>query len=222
MDSGTTSHMTAESSRVHQQRDCGMTIRLADDSTTTAHRVGIRTVNWLGETGPTKVTLSETLVARYIKTSLLSVPALVNHDIGALFLPGKAVFLDLLQNNKIIGYARQGRDGLFYISDNERSLPMDFEDDGETVKTMMAAVEKHAAQTQTACNTSVHEDLEETSGTEGTAQETSTEASSDCEGPSISDSESDQSDVIPSDLEDYSTSETEETFSSSSSDSEDE
>ena len=44
-DSGTMSHMTAESARVTDQHEFSMTIRLAEDSTTTAHRVGLRTVN---------------------------------------------------------------------------------------------------------------------------------------------------------------------------------
>ena len=222
VDSGTTSHMTAQADRVFNKTDCTTSIRLADDSTTTAHKVGVRKVNWRGETGPIEVTLSETLVARDIKTSLLSVQALVKHDIAVLFLPGKAVFLDLLQNNKIIGYASQGRDGLFYISDNERSTPMDAKNDSENVQSMMAAVESHAAETLKDTPASVHEDLEETSGTEGETQETSTEVSTDREGPSNSESESDQSDVIPSEFDDQSASETEESNSSGSSDSEDE
>ena len=107
VDSGTTSHMTAEYARVSNQHECSITIRLADESTTTAHRVRVHTVNWQVQSVPIEVSLPETFVARDIKTSLLSVPAFVENDIEALFLPGKSVFLDLLRNNKIIGYEKQ-------------------------------------------------------------------------------------------------------------------
>ena len=98
-------------------------------------------------------------------------------------MQGKAVFLDLLRNNKIFGYARQGRDGLFNIFDNKSSLPMDYKDDGENVKTMIEAIESHAAEALTDTTAFIHDDKTETSGTESTAQETSTEASSDHVGP---------------------------------------
>ena len=97
---------------------------------------------------------------------------------------------------------------------------MDYEDDGETFKTMMSAVESHAAEDLTYTTSSVHEDDEETSGTVGMAQETSKEASSDREGPSNSESDSDQSDVVPSYFEDHIASSTEEADSLGSSDTE--
>ena len=121
VDSGTTSHMTTYSDLVINQRMCNISIYLAEDSKTTAHRIGVRKVTWQGEKGPIHISLSATLIARDIRTSLLSVPALVKKNIKPIFLPGKVVFLDLLQKNKIIDHARQGNDFLFYISDNESS-----------------------------------------------------------------------------------------------------
>ena len=42
---------------------------------------------------------------------------------------------------------------------------MDYEEDGETVKTIMAAVESHAAEALADTTASVYEDEQETSGT---------------------------------------------------------
>ena len=105
--------MTAQSDRVINQRMCNMSICLADDNRTMAHLIGVRRVTWKGEKGPINISLSDTLVPREIRASLLSVPVLAKKDIGALFLPDKAVFLELLQKKKIIGHARQSSDSLF-------------------------------------------------------------------------------------------------------------
>lgn len=53
-----------------------------------------------------EVTITETLVVLDIKTSLLSLPALVKKNIAVLFVPGKALFLDLQDENNILGYAK--------------------------------------------------------------------------------------------------------------------
>ena len=139
--SGTTSHMTAQSDCVFNQRMCNMSIFLADDATTIAHRTGFRNVTWKGEKKKINIRLSDTLVARDIRNILLSVPALVKMDIGAFFLSRKAVFLHLLQKNKFIGRARQASDGLFYISDNETSTFVDSID--KNVQAMFTAVQGH-------------------------------------------------------------------------------
>ena len=97
---------------------------------------------------------------------------------------------------------------------------MEYEDDGETVKTIMAAVESRAAEALADTTASVYKEEEETLGTEGSAQKTSTEASSDHEGPSNSESDSYESDLIPSNFEYYIASFTEEADSSGSSDTE--
>ena len=214
VDSGTTSHMTSMSSRVSDKTDCTVAIRLADDSEVTATQVGVRKVTWQGLKGTTNVSLSETLVASDFKTSLLSVPALVKKDIGVLFLPGKAMFLDLLDKNNILGYATQGADGLFYIADSQDKNPVDSSDDEATVRATMAIATRAVAQAES--NSSDHED-KECSGTEGESQETSTEDSSDRDGDSNSDSFEDTEDVSPSDTADQSVSETEDTVQSSDS-----
>lgn len=74
-------------------------------------------VKWHGQSGITEVSLSKTIVAPDIKSSLLSVPALVQKEIAVLFVPGKAMFIDLLYNNSMIGYAKHRADGLFFIAD---------------------------------------------------------------------------------------------------------
>lgn len=119
VDSGTTSHMTARSDCVSNQTGCGVDIQLADHSTVTATKTGIRTVVWQSHAGPTRVSLSNTLVAQSIKTILLSVPALVKKDIAVLFVPGKALFIDLPNDNTVLRYAQQRADGLFYVSDQQ-------------------------------------------------------------------------------------------------------
>lgn len=127
--SGSTSHITAQSSRVANKKYCSATIRLADKSTTTDQQIGVRTVNWLGESGSIGVSLPETPVGRDFNTIILSVQSFVRMDIAALFMPGKVVLFDILKDNKIIGHASQGSDGQFYTSDNERSISMDDNDD---------------------------------------------------------------------------------------------
>ena len=222
VDSGTTSHMTAMADRVTDKSACHVAIKLADDSEVSAKQVGVRMVNWQGLNGPVSVSLSDTLVASDIKTSLLSVPALVKKDIGVLFLPGKAMFLDLLDENKILGYAMQKTDGLYYISDLQECSPVDKSDDEETVWAIMAVAKRATAQTVTCA--SDHEDNER-SGTEAESQETSTEDSSDRdgdsktehEGDSETDHEGDSEDVIPSVYTDPMDSETEDTVQSSDS-----
>ena len=129
VDSGTTSHMTGMADRVSNKAACSVAITLADDSQVMETHVGVRKVNWQGLKEPMSVSLSNTLVAPDIKTSLLSVPALVSKNIGVLFLPGKAMFLDLLDKKNILGYAKQKTDGLFYISDKQDKDPVDTSDD---------------------------------------------------------------------------------------------
>lgn len=53
-------------------------------------------------------------------------------DIAVLFVSGKAIFIDLLDENKILGYDRQNENGLFYISDLHNNKPVDSESDIET------------------------------------------------------------------------------------------
>lgn len=57
------------------------------------------------------VSLSGTLVAHNIKTSHISVPSLVKKDIAALFVAGKAMLVDRLEKNTVIGFAKQATYG---------------------------------------------------------------------------------------------------------------
>ena len=122
LDSGTTSHMTARSDRVQNQVRYETPISLADDSKVNSRSKGVRTVHWKTENGNVKVSLSNTIVAPDIATSLLSVPALAKKNIAELFLPGRAILFDLEKNFKFLGQAAQNRDGLYYIDDQQESL----------------------------------------------------------------------------------------------------
>lgn len=124
LDSGTTSHMTPLSNRVHGTTDCDVSIRLADDSTVKASATGVRSVHWMSALGRSKVNLSDTLVAKDVALSLLSVPALARKNIATLFMPDKAFFIDLENKNSILGQAARGSDGLFYIEDCQESVPV--------------------------------------------------------------------------------------------------
>lgn len=119
LDSGTTSHMTALSNKVHSKDACDVTIKLADDSTVKASSTGVRTVHWMTDTGKCKVKLSETLVAEDVAISLLSVPALARKNIATLFMPEKALLIDLEADCAILGQATKDKDGLYYIADRQ-------------------------------------------------------------------------------------------------------
>ena len=102
-------------------------------------------------------------------------PALVKKDIGTLFLPGKAVFLDLLQKQKLIFHAKQGSDGLFYITENKRSKSMESINVGMNVQSIMSSVDGHCEGTDSDfTDKAIHGEDEETSRTEDETQETST------------------------------------------------
>lgn len=81
--------------------------------------IGTRPVEWATDGVSTSVRLSKTTFVLALSTSLLSVPALVNKNIVVLFLPRKAVLLELEDKNKVPRYASQDSDGLFYISEDE-------------------------------------------------------------------------------------------------------
>ena len=123
VDSGTTSHMTARSETVTSRSECDISIALGDDSKVKATKKGDRRVQWAAEDGPRTINLSKTLITDDIAMSLLSVPALVNKGIGVLFLPGKALFIDLSDGMNILATAPQAEDGLFYISDHQDAVP---------------------------------------------------------------------------------------------------
>lgn len=63
------------------------------------------------------VSLTDTLVAQDIATSLLSVWALANKNAATLFLPKRAIMFDMDKNYKILGQAEKYLDGLYHIED---------------------------------------------------------------------------------------------------------
>ena len=144
LDSGTTSHLTSYVDRVEQAKTANIPITLADDSKMTATARGIREVQWKTEEGDNRIRLSNTLVVPNLSMSLLSIPSLVNKNIAVLFLPGKAVLIDLEDNFAVLGYATQEEDGLFYIDDFQKTVPKSDNLTLQIDKAMMAAVKKQA------------------------------------------------------------------------------
>ena len=144
VDSGTTSHITARTETVPSRSGCDMRVVLCDVSKVMATEKGDRRVQWAGEGGPHTIKLSETLIADDIAISLLSVPALVNKGIGVIFLPGKALFVDLKDNMEVLATAPQAEDGLFYISDQQDSVPTVSTTPTADFKAMMAIAKEHA------------------------------------------------------------------------------
>ena len=59
-------------------------------------------------------------------------------EIAVLFLPGKAILIDIKDNNSVLGYSKQDSDGLYYIEDHQDEYPIDVTSGDDTVRTMMA------------------------------------------------------------------------------------
>lgn len=95
--------------------------------------------------------------------SLLSVPALVKKGIDVIFIPGKAFFVDIDRNCDVVGVAPQNHDGLYYISDNQKDVPVvDSEDYSETVRAMMAIIGNHVSKPEEDTSSAVDENIDST------------------------------------------------------------
>lgn len=55
---------------------------------------------------------------------LLSMPALVNKNIFVLFVPDKAMMIDMEDSKPILRYKKQDTDGIFYILDVQEAVQM--------------------------------------------------------------------------------------------------
>ena len=84
--------MTAQSHRVINQRMCNISICLADGKRNMVRLIGVLRVTWKGEKGPINISLSDTLVPRGIRNSLLSVPFLVKKTLGRFFYRARLSF----------------------------------------------------------------------------------------------------------------------------------
>ena len=143
LDSGTTSHLTSNPGKVTNTQIANISIKLADDSTMNGTARGTREVRWVTENGTSKVSLSNTIVVPNAAMSLLSVPSLVNKNIAVMFLPGKAILIDLEDNYSILGYAEQEEDGLFYMDDFQKEVPPSPASLSTSIKSMMAIVKNN-------------------------------------------------------------------------------
>lgn len=143
MDGGTTSHLTPHVERVHSKTPCEVVITLTDASTVRSSHKGVRKVSFATDAGPRKVSLSETIVVPDAGMSLLSVPSLVQKNIGLIFMPRRAVLFDLLDDMATLCYAEQDIDGLFYIGNDCESIPPSFSRaDERQLSAMMAVVRR--------------------------------------------------------------------------------
>lgn len=95
LDSGTTSHMTPISDKLHHENECDINSSFGDESAVTASTKGTRIVKCSTSEGLTTVALTENLIALDMGMSLLSVPDLVNKNIRVMFIPGKVMLFDL-------------------------------------------------------------------------------------------------------------------------------
>lgn len=143
VDSGTSAHMTSRSDRVISKEHCDVDISLGDNSKVHSSHKGIRKVMWHTQEGERTISLSDTLVSKKLAMSMLSVPALVKKNIASLFLPGKALFIDLEDDMKVIGTAAQADDGLFYIADRQEAVPEVPASDTYAIRGMMAIAKEH-------------------------------------------------------------------------------
>ena len=121
LDSGTTSHMTTILSTLSDASTCDIPISLGDDSTVNATARGTKRVSWKTSDGCTNVSLTNTLCAEDLALSLLSVPSLAQKGLSVLFLPEKAIIMDIHNNMRVVGVAPLSEDGLYYI--NTSGLP---------------------------------------------------------------------------------------------------
>lgn len=74
---------------------------------------------WWTQYGVCTIILSDILFSKNLAMSILSLPALVKKGVKSLFLPRKALFIDLEDKMKILGTVTQAEYGLFYISDQK-------------------------------------------------------------------------------------------------------
>ena len=145
LDSDTTSHMTPMFDKVKKKNDCRVYIMLCDHSKVTAFSIGTRLVKWQTRDGPCTVSLSNNLVTEDLSMSLISIPVLVQKKIATLFLPGKALLIDLEDNLNILGMAYQGDEGMFYITDEHKSVSGTMAIKDKKLRAMMAVVKKNAS-----------------------------------------------------------------------------
>lgn len=123
IDSGTKYHITPFAPKVQDMVLRNVEIALADDSPVRSSHSGIRKVSFGTDDGIQNVSLSNTLVVPDAGMSLLSVPDLTLRGIGELFMPGFGVLYDLRDEFRILGYAEQEKDGLFYFLDDVTTNP---------------------------------------------------------------------------------------------------
>ena len=121
--SGSTSHLTAPSDKVRNSSPPNVAIRLADYSSITSNAKGTRIDSCKTFDGCQKIHLLNTHVVPDLATYLMSISSLVYKNIAVLFLPVNAVLIDLEDDNSIMFYETQEKNGLFFIFRNQMEVP---------------------------------------------------------------------------------------------------
>lgn len=149
LDSGTTSHITPTVESLKDARSCNVDIYLGDNSTVAATHKGKLSVNWSVDRDETAVQLSDVLSSPQVAMDLLSIPALAEKGICALFLPSKALLIDLYDNSRVIGCAPRQEDGLYYIMQGGDCAPApDLSSNDKKSARLMMAVAASLGETQ--------------------------------------------------------------------------
>lgn len=110
---------------------------------------GLHHIGGSTKTGQCKVELPNVPVFSDLSMSLPSVPALAKKNIATLFMPGKALLIDLEDSMNILRRVLQDADSLFYIN-NRQVGPLEAlkRTARENTNTVMAMVRTHEAVTK--------------------------------------------------------------------------
>ena len=119
LDATIAAHMVTSTDVLEKARPCRRDIKAGTDKKYCVSAKDVRPVKWRGDKGTQRVNLSNNLVVENLSQSALSVPALVAKGIAVTFVPGKAFLFDTNDSDNLLGIAKQGTDGLFYITDDE-------------------------------------------------------------------------------------------------------
>lgn len=115
--------MTPLSNKVTSTSECNVLINLVEASSVMASAAFVGRLQWISDSGPCKVKLSQTLVAEEVALNPLSVSILARENIATLFLHNIAIDIDLENNNSTLGNVSRDKDGLNYIDGYRESSP---------------------------------------------------------------------------------------------------
>lgn len=139
LDCGTSSHMNPKSERVSVKKVCIVSILFVVDFAVSATEKDTRSAHSKTEDGSMQVNPSEILIASNVAINLLSIPALIK-NISVLFMPEKVFPINLERKFTAVDCAHHNQDRLFYISNNQDSIPVHRSAHTDKKKTAMLAI----------------------------------------------------------------------------------